>query len=745
MVAVERVMEPLTARTLPRMPLQSQPRRSKAYGGRDLLDVAVRYWRLAAVLFFICAVLSVLTLLFYPRTYTAASAIVFDRNDARPYEAVVELRKQERDRSVMETELDVIKSRVFAGTVVDALGLVTDPDFNNYLPEMPDEQQGIVGRMFTAIVSLLTEGAGNGPELRRKRLVSDAVQRDRAITQLLNSYTVDRKGDSLALTIRVKQDNPVKAATIADAIAEQYVEWTAKLTDEATKNTVTYLRGEATRLGLKISEMERDIASFVNVNDLTFDPQDDLLKARMIQLNQQFSDAKADQAKTLARFNEANGLLASSDKLAVGRILTSPQLDRLRGENARIEQSRAQLIGRFGRNHPMVVDANAELNANLALVETEASRIVDELSSEAKVAAVRTEDLSAEITLLQKRMEGRDLAEIRRRERERDLLAEQKRYDQIAQRLGDLNPERGERKASAQVASFAEVPTSPSFPKASLVLATGLIGAFILTLIGIICAEAIDERLYKPSDVEELLNRPTLITIPNLGRQLRQIGMPLRIVGDQPMSILSKAMRNLCMAWETIDHSAGGRVVMLCSPAVGDGKTTTALGMAVAARAAGLRAVIVDLDPRDNGAAKQLGVQLPEQNLMRFFEAKSDIKSVVITSTSHPFVDVVPCRPMLRGIEKLCSDLREQYDLVIVDAPALELEEDSVWLASHVDSIIVVIAAGRTKSRDLVGALNRLAVNQPVILGSVLNFFGRPPGRSILSHIIARLSPTAAV
>ncbi|OWK22610.1 hypothetical protein AJ87_42865 [Rhizobium yanglingense] len=61
------------------------------------------------------------------------------------------------------------------------------------------------------------------------------------------------------------------------------------------------------------------------------------------------------------------------------------------------------------------------------------------------------------------------------------------------------------------------------------------------------------------------------------------------------------------------------------------------------------------------------------------------------------------------------------YDLIIIDAPNLEDEEGAVWLAAHVDSIVVVVAAGRTTERRLVNALNRLSVNQPFILGGVLN------------------------
>lgn len=732
MLTTDRVIDHHSNRSQSTAIYQMPPRREYTYGIQDITELLKRYivFIVPFILFGLASTL--LASVLYTRVYTASSAIVFDRNDARPYEAVVELRKQERDKSVMETELDVIQSRVFAGTVVDALNLVEDPDYNSYLPPIRRESETLIGSLFAPIVGVLFNTQGNGPEMVRRRLISESVQRNRAISSLLGSYAVDRRGDSLAMTIRVRQANPLKAATIADAIAEHYVEWTAELTDEATKNTIAYLRSQQVELAGRIANMEREIATFATNSDLTFDPQDDLLRARVEQLNEQLTVARVDEAGAVARYNEANALLLSTDEQSVGRVLTSDQLDRLRNEQSRLEQLSAQLSSKFGKNHPLVVDTAAELQANRIMLGDEARRIVQELANNAKIASIRTEKFNTEVTLLQKRMEGRNLAEIRRRELERDLLAEQKRYDQIVLRLGDLDPERGERKASATVASYAEVPTNPSFPTPGFVIATGSLGVFILAIVGVVIANALDSRLHQPRDIEELLNRPNLVTVPNLKKHLSGSQTPHQLLIGDPGSVFSKAMRNLCMAWETINHSAGGKIVMICSPSKNDGKTTIALGMAAAAKAQGLRALIIDFDPSSQSAAGLLGVETSDTALSKFLEGKADLKSVISTSSSYPFLEVISSRPNLYSIEVLYSELRDRYDLIIIDPPALEQEEDSVWLASQVDSIIMVVAAVRTKERNLVDALNRLSVNHPVILGSVVNFFGKSPDQARL-------------
>ena len=365
---------------------QQLPRPRAGYGLSDLLEMVRRHKWFFGFVLVAGLTLTVLAALLMTRIYVASSAIVFDRADARPYEAVVELRKQERDKSVMETELDVIKSRIFVGSVVDALDLINDPDYNTFLPPRDDGDEGGISLLVSAATKLLAPRQNS--DIVRSR-ISTSVQRNRAITILLESFDVDRKGDSLAMTIRVRQTSPLKAAAIADAIAQHYVDWTAKLTDEATKNTIDYLRGQASEIGGRIAGMERQIAAFAADRHLTFDPKDDVVKSRLSLLNEQFTIASADETAARSKYLEAKTQLVSGNIAAVVRVVTSEPLDRLRTEQSRLERLKAQLGSKFAKNHPLVVDADAELEANRRLMMEEADRIVQELGNGAEVAAVR--------------------------------------------------------------------------------------------------------------------------------------------------------------------------------------------------------------------------------------------------------------------------------------------------------------------------------------------------------------------
>ena len=696
------------------------------YGTTETWEVLWRYRRLLLVILFIGALASIFVAMLLTPIYTATSVIVFDRNDTRPYEAVVEAQRQERDRSTMETELDVIRSRVFIGVVVDALNLVKDPYYNTYLPPPPPISEDWLQARVNWLLKKITR-QNDAEKLRRARNMSPNAQRDRAISKLLATFIVDRKGESLALSIKVDQIDPQRAAEIADAIARHYVAWTSRLKEVATTNTVKYLRKQANDLAVTIANKEREIAAFTSESGLTFDPKDDLLRARTEQLNEQLTLARVEEAGAWAKVKEAKQRLQEEGQADIGKVFTSALLTNLRTEEGRLQRLRGQLTSKFGDSHPLVVDADAELSSNRKMIADEAARLVAELENAGQIATLRVRNFQEEVAGLQEQLKGRNLAEIRRRELERDLLSDQKRYDTIVLRLNLLNPEEEEAKPTAIIASFAEVPVEPSFPKPSFILLAGLVGSAMIAVLIVVIADALDSKIYKPSAVEELTGRPNIINLPRFRRRGRTVRDFHQSVFRQPDTVFAKAIRSLCLAWRTIDSSPGGKVVLVTSAAPGDGKTTISLAMAATTKTNGMRAAVVDLNPSPSGAGALCG--FPHSSLIEDVTSVDweGFNSLVKVSPSYPFLDMVVVRLALQDYGRLFAMLRKSYDLVIVDTAATSISEDAVWMSSYVDSVLLVVRAGKTKEKQLLDIVQRFNFDNALLIGSVMNFYGRPP------------------
>ncbi len=77
-------------------------------------------------------------------------------------------------------------------------------------------------------------------------------------------------------------------------------------------------------------------------------------------------------------------------------------------------------------------------------------------------------------------------------------------------------------------------------------------------------------------------------------------------------------------------------------------------------------------------------------------------------------------------MSRFLATARERYDLVVIDTPAMSTSSDSLSLAAHVDGIVVVVDARRTRQRMLTTTLRRLTLAGGSVVGLVLNRTSRP-------------------
>lgn len=201
----------------------------RTVGLNDIVILVRRHLALIAAIVTVCTLVTALVVYNIQRVYTAQAALVLERTDTRPFEIEPDLKQQARDRSAAETELDVLTSRQFVGRIVDSMNLVNDPYFNTYLPK--PEPPGAMSRLSVRISAAIARAIP--PDWRRwlgmrppaaKTPPPVARQRDRAISTLISQIDVNRKGESLAVTVEVENENPELAASIANAIAQLYVE-----------------------------------------------------------------------------------------------------------------------------------------------------------------------------------------------------------------------------------------------------------------------------------------------------------------------------------------------------------------------------------------------------------------------------------------------------------------------------------------------------------------------------------------
>lgn len=177
--------------------------------------------------------------------YTASSVVMLETREERIVDLDSVIGGLSGDASVVNSEVEVLRSRGLMGKVVDQLELTQDPDFNSVLR----------GRSrLDRLRELIRPPSPPDP--------SPDKARDRAINHLLHMTEMRSVPNSLVFRIKVMSPDPQKAALIADTIAELYVRNQLDVKFEATEQATAWLTERVTDLQSDLEAAEAKVTAF---------------------------------------------------------------------------------------------------------------------------------------------------------------------------------------------------------------------------------------------------------------------------------------------------------------------------------------------------------------------------------------------------------------------------------------------------------------------------------------------------
>jgi polysaccharide biosynthesis transport protein len=286
-------------------------------------------------------------------------------------------------------------------------------------------------------------------------------------------------------------------------------------------------------------------------------------------------------------------------------------------------------------------------------------------------------------------------------------------------------------------------PTGSDLPTVALIsfvlgLALGIAFAFV--------RDHFDDILRDEDDLKRATDRrPVLGRIPvwkpsgDATERLASIVEPTSSVAEAYRE-LSAGVRFLLVARRDEPQRSAGehhglsrsRSVMVCSAMMGEGKSSTAANLAVAAARVGLRTALVDADLRRPTIARRFGLGRvtglsdalldgapPEDHML---DVGIENLSVLASGTLPPNPTELLASPAMRAMQ---LQLLERYDLVVIDTPAVLAVPDALEIGPYVDLAIMVGRVGSTSRRRLGAGIERLAQVGTVVSGTVLNGIDR--------------------
>lgn len=269
----------------------------------------------------------------------------------------------------------------------------------------------------------------------------------------------------------------------------------------------------------------------------------------------------------------------------------------------------------------------------------------------------------------------------------------------------------------------AAVPSTPSSPHQVLNLAVGLLLGLGGGVVLVVLREVLDTRLRSEEDLAAL-SVPLLAGIP---RDEAARGRPLAVV-DDPHGPLAESYRHLRTNLQFTTASSGAKSVLVTSTLESEGKSTTAVNLALALADAGARVVLVDADLRRPALARYLGLE-GGVGLTTVLVGRAHVDDVLQPwgTTSRllvlPAGQVPPNPSELLGSEqmtKLVRELEGRFDIVVIDGAPLLPVTDSAVLAEVAGGVLLVVRSGSTRRPLVARALAALTAVDAKVLGVAL-------------------------
>jgi uncharacterized protein involved in exopolysaccharide biosynthesis/Mrp family chromosome partitioning ATPase len=658
--------------------------------------------------------------------YTASTQILIDPRDRRivTNEVTPETLAPDGGIAVVESQLLVVTSDTVLRRAIVAAHLDTDPEFGG-------SPAGFAGELRNKLAGLgidLDAGDRRDPELK-------------ALRQLKKRIGVKRSDKAYVVDIYVSTDGREKSVRVADAIAQAYLDDQTNARATASGRASDALSGRLDALRTRLQEAEDRAVQYREQHKIIVAGGVLVNEQQLSEMTLQLNTARGKVAEARSRYDQiVRARQSGTESGAVPEAVLSQTIGQLRTQYAEIARQRAEFGALVGPRHPTITNLDAQIQSLQRLINEELARIATAARSELERAQASEKALEVNLDALKQNAVSTNQASVRLRELEREVEASRAVYQAFLTRARETSEQRTIDNTNVRVISKATPPRDKSWPPRLLLIAVALVGGLGIGAGVGLMREYFDERVYSRRLLVSLTGVPVLAVIPPLAVRAnrwsmlagsvrlrrRQAGNPFGDVESQTAPFIA-AFRRL---GDALFDGAGPqqrRTLLMTSATQGEGRTTTALNLALTSAASGLRVLLVDADIKRGTLSRTLNAA-GNAGLFDLIEGRATLSSVLLsdTETGLSFLPLGnSTKPESRNliaqdVALKLSDPAQGFGLVIVDAGAVLPDDYTRPLADLADDVVFVVRAGGPIRAEITASFEALRLNARKVRGAVL-------------------------
>lgn len=579
-----------------------------------------------------------------------------------------------------------------------------------------------------------------------------------------------------AMRISVTSSAPAQAALVANLYADEYIERTKERSRESMRASRKFLEKQADKLEKDVQAIEAKIEDYMQEHEaVSLDKASSQVVQRISDLEARRSELQIDLDMKRAALEDLKAELADAEPKLAEQLSSglNERLKRVQTEKAEL-QNRIDLVERrnpgldgggtrareLRRMRQRVAQlekradslAQAYVDQALATGGTgggEGSSVVGSVAQKKQRATqlrIEIGGLEAQLSVVEDRLaeqrstlqsipeQSMRLAQLQRERRSTEQI-----YGFVREKLQETRLSEQSELGFAEVvqpAGISRAPIGPSMmPNLIMALLLGLGGGAVCVVVW----AKLDTHVREPDDLKQKGYTVTGVVPPMGDLIAEEFGGDDRVetgsgsiaselvMLTSPMSAAAEAYRRVRANLQFAQPDRTMQSIVVTSAEQGEGKTTTAANLALAFASANKDTLLIDADLRHPRLHKLFG-KGREPGLSQVLYERTGGGDPYDTDIDHLSVlgagEEVPNPAELLGSERMrrfVDEMKEAYDVVVIDTPPTLLFSDGLALSSHCDGTLLLAAAASSDGRSVDHAAEQIQEVGGTLLGCVLN------------------------
>ena len=689
---------------------------------KELFFSLIAQWKLIAL----CIILSLVCALLYlkttPDTYAVDAMVQVEDNKGASAALLGDLSSMIEQKSPAQAEIEILKSRLVLGTVIDRLNLNirvsgTEDSFWNrliakheYATEyseksvlFKDNQKSFDIRQFEIpqyfqdknLILIFESGKYNLTDSATNQVVFSAPLNQ--ISQLQSEYGLwkvaifSQDSFDAAYNIR-KQSLPaaMQTLTASYSVAEK-----GKMTGVLGLN----YQGEDKQHITQVLNAILTAYSQQNIERRTAETAQTLkfLEDQLPELKQQLDVAEREFNRFRQQYNTVD--VTKESELYLTQSIT------LETQKAELEQRVAEASAKYTGEHPVMQQMNAQLGAmNSKIAELDGTL--------------------------------RRLPELQRQYLQlfREVEVKQQLYTGLLNSYQQLRIAKAGEIGNVRIVDTAVAPIEPIKPKKLQILILSIfLGAFLGTLLALL-RNMMRSGIKDATQIENELDLPVYATVPRSVIQESRIkllkkkkNIPILAVKDSG-DIAIESLRSMRTAIHFALMNATNNVIAISGPAPEIGKSFITTNLATILAQAGKRVLVIDGDMRRGYLHKYFNAEV-QPGLAELLNHQNSYENVIQSSTVENLFFVTRGKSPVNPSELLSTDqfntfldqASVHFDHVLIDTPPVLAVTDGIIIAQYAGVNLLIARHGKTQIKELEITVNRFEQANVKVNGVILN------------------------